>query len=114
MKEKIIFVVMCLVAFITLCAVIDSPFVADVNDPDGDFMPMGLAFVCVVTMVLASVCKPIMMVVWLVAGLVISIYCGTTAFVVYTLSAAGIMTLARFEPNVQDMIRSIWKAEEDK
>lgn len=113
MKEKVITIVMCLVAFLTLCAVIDSPFQEVPNDPDGNVWPMCIAFFCVLTMVLGPVFKPLVMILCLIAGTVTAIYCGTMAFAAYAVCAACISSMVRFNPQVQDMIRSLWKADEE-
>ena len=113
MKEKVMTVVMCIVAFVTLCIVIDSPAEINPNDPDEGSMAIFFAAFCVLTMLLGPVFKPFWMIVCLIAGATVAILCGTTAFVVYVLSAACITTMVKFSPDVQNMIRSLW-AEEEK
>lgn len=103
---------MCIIAFFTLCAVIDSPFAEVPNDPDGEGWPMCIAFALLVTMVLAPVFKPIGMFACLVIGTVGAIFCGTLAFFAYVACAACIVTMVKFNPQVRDMICSLWQDEE--
>lgn len=114
MKEKIIFIVVCIIAFFTLWALIDSPFAEVPNDPDGEGWPMCIAFFLLLTMVLAPVFKPIGMFACLIIGTVVAIFCGMLAFFTYVVCAAGICALVKFNPEVRDMICNLWSAEDDE
>lgn len=114
MKEKIIFVIVCIIAFFTLCALIDRPFAEVPNDPDGECWPMCLAFALLVTMVLAPVFKPIGMFACLIIGTVVAILCGMLAFFAYVVCAIAIVTTVKFNPEVRDMICNLWSAEDNE
>ena len=111
MKEKIIFIIVCAVAFFSLCAVIESPFAEVPNDPEGESWPMCIAFFLLVTMVIAAVLSPIGMLVCSAIGTVAAIFCGMPAFVIYVVYAIGISVLVKLNPQVRDMICSLWEEE---
>ena len=113
MKEKVTFIVMCIIAFFALCSTVVNPFPFDYEEPEGDIMPMVYAMFMLISMILAPVVRPYWMLVWIVLGTTMAILCGMSAFIVYVIASTCIITMAKFNPHVQDMIRNLWSEEED-
>ena len=109
--KKFVFVLVCIISCLTMCAMSDS-FSAEYADPDADAWPLALSVIAIAALVISqAIANPWIMIILLLGGAFCAFQNGLYALIVYLICVVCLCPVIRFDSDLRNMISSLWTSD---